>query len=202
MLENQKNKNRSLIVLAGGMSRRMGEPKPILLVNRRRLIDYSVLNIKDLFDDILVIVKERKQCIEPYACILDHSPIYAPIFGLYAGLKASKSFINLVIACDMPFIKRALVAFLLAKAEKSGADAIVPVVNGYFEPLLAVYKKSCIGAIEEEIRDGNFKITGFYSRIDLEVFPEEEIKIVDPEFQSFVNINTKEDLRAFFRDRD
>ena len=200
MLENQKSKNRSLIILAGGQSRRMGEPKPILLVNQKRLIDYSVERIKDLFDEVLVVVKEREQCIEPFTCILDDSPVYAPIFGLYAGLKASKSFINLVIACDMPFIKRGLVEFLLAKAEECMADVTVPLVKGYFEPLLAVYSKSCIYAIEKEIKKGSLKITGFYSGVNLEVVPEEKIRIFDPEFQSFVNINTREDLRAYFRD--
>ncbi|MDI6850502.1 MAG: molybdenum cofactor guanylyltransferase [bacterium] len=200
MLENRKSRNRSLIILAGGKSGRMGEPKPILLIKQKRLVDYSIENLKGLFGEILVVVKERKQCIEPYPCILDNSYEYAPIFGLYAGLKASKSLVNLVVACDMPFIKRELVQFLLSKAEECRADAVVPVVGGYFEPLLAVYNKSCIDAIEGEIKKGNLKITGFYSRVNIKSVSEEEIRIFDPEFQSFVNINTKEDLKAFFRD--
>jgi molybdopterin-guanine dinucleotide biosynthesis protein A len=200
MLESQRNKSKSLIILAGGKSRRMGVPKPILLVNQKRLIDYSIERIKDLFDDVLVVVKENSQCIEPYICVYDNFSEYAPIFGLYSGLKTSKSFINLILACDMPFVKRELVHFLLEKAEKSDADALVPVVNGYYEPLLAIYKKSCIEAIEKQIKVANLKTTGFYPHVKLEAVPEEEIKTFDPELQSFVNINTKEDLRAYFRD--
>ncbi len=199
MSENRKNKS-SLIVLAGGLSRRMGQPKPHLLVNNKRLIDFSVKNLSDIFDEVLIVVKKGHPPVEPYRCIEESFPEYAPIFGIYEGLKHSSTEVNMVIACDMPFINRDLVKFLLKEALEKEVDIVVPNIDGYFEPLMAVYKKSCIPAIEESIIRGIYKLTSFYESLRVLEISESKIREFDPELKSFLNINTKEDLKVLLND--
>lgn len=178
----------------------MGQPKPHLLVNNKRLIDFSVKNLSDIFDEVVVIIKKGHPPVEPYRCIEESFPEYAPIFGIYEGLRHSSTEVNMVIACDMPFINRELVKFLLKEAFEKEVDIVVPNINGYFEPLTAVYKKSCIPAIEESIKRGIYKLTSFYGSLRVLEISESKIREFDPELKSFLNINTKEDLKVLIND--
>ncbi len=173
----------------------MGSSKPHLLVNNKRLVDIVASRLKTLFDETLVVVKKGMDIIDPYNTVKDNFDDYSPLFGILEGLKNSSSFINFVIACDMPFVQPELVRFLVRKASETQADAVVPVVNGYYEPLCAVYTKNCIKAIEEAIWEGNLKVTSFYSKVKVCAASEDLIKQYDESLWSFVNINTREDLK-------
>lgn len=173
----------------------MGSSKPHLLVNNKRLIDIVASKLKPLFDETIVVVKKGMDIIEPYNTVKDNFDGYSPLYGILEGLKNSSSFINFVIACDMPFVQPELIRFLVRKAGETQADVVVPVVNGFYEPLCAVYTKNCIKAIEESIREGNLKVTSFYSKVKVYAVPEDLIKQYDESLWSFVNINTREDLK-------
>lgn len=176
----------------------MGHSKPHLLVNNKRLIDLVSFQISDLFDELLVVLKGGMREISPYRCVYDNYQDYSPLFGIYTGILYSSSYYNFIIGCDMPFASRELVSFILREAEKSAADVVVPVVRGFYEPLFAVYSKNCIPTIERNIKNGVFKVTSFYDDVRLHVLSEETIMKYDSGLQSFVNINTREDLRKAF----
>jgi len=186
----------SLIVLAGGESRRMGVPKPLLLINRNNIVDIIIKKLKILFSEIIVVGKTNHRiCGREFIFVEDLYKYRSPLVGIYSGLKASKNQLNFVVACDMPFVNKNLVKYML---EITGNyDVVVPVVRGYFEPLHAVYTKNIINVIEEEIGRGNFKVTSFYERVNVKKIPEHIVRKYDPELMSFINLNTPKDLKKY-----
>jgi len=70
----------------------------------------------------------------------------------------------------------------------------VPVIEGRPEPTHALYSKACLPFIEPRLIAGDLKISGFYEQVRVRYLPEEEVAALDPEFLSFFNVNTPEDL--------
>ena len=186
----------SLIVLAGGESRRMGFPKPLLLINRKNTVEIIIERLKILFSEIIVVGKGKQRIYgKEFIFVEDLYEYRSPLVGIYSGLKASKNQLNFIVACDMPFVNKNLVKYMLKIT--GDYDVVVPVVRGYFEPLHAVYTKNIINVIEEEIERGNFKVTSFYKRVNVKEIPENIVRKYDPELMSFINLNTPKDLKKY-----
>lgn len=119
-----------------------------------------------------------------------------PLGGLHAGLKASDSKLNLVTACDMPKIEPALIKHLTSYY---GYDAVVPKVRGFPEPLLALYSKTCLAAVEIMITEKDYRISHLYPKVKTKYISESELKKHDPLLLSFNNINTLKALKEHER---
>jgi molybdenum cofactor guanylyltransferase len=117
--------------------------------------------------------------------------VKSPLRGIHAGLSASSLPHQFVVACDMPYLKPELISFMVTFA--SGYDAVVPRIGNYYQPLHAIYSRSCIGVIEKQIQLENYKIIDFYEKIKVHFIDETEIERFDPEQRSFININTWSD---------
>jgi molybdopterin-guanine dinucleotide biosynthesis protein A len=74
-------------------------------------------------------------------------------------------------------------------------DIVVPIVNGYYEPLCAAYRRTAIPVIQETLDRGALKITEIYDRLYLTKVSEPDIRRFDPELSSFANLNTPKQLR-------
>ena len=88
----------------------------------------------------------------------------------------------------MPFLDVDLLCELVAM----DGDAVVPRIDGFPEPLHAVYSKACLGPIEKRIKAGELKIRGFFSDV--------RVTFVDlePGHPSFRNVNTPELVREAY----
>lgn len=186
--------NATAIILAGGRASRMdGVDKAQLKINSRTLLDRSVERMRACFEHVLIVTNSQRQYDYPHVTqVVDQCPDCGPLMGLYTGLNASPSDINFVMACDMPYLSEKLVSLMLDHAD--GADVVVPVVKGFREPLLAVYRKSVIPFIQSSLDQNQLKIISFYDKVKVLELPEEQIIQADPELLSFININTPHDL--------
>jgi len=123
--------------------------------------------------------------------VTDKMPDQGPLMGLYSGLSAMQAPRALVVAVDMPFIQPALVSFLLSQPP---TDALlVPVVKHVPQVLLAIYPRTVLPLIEERIRRGRRDPRSLLELASVEYVEEEQLRLVDPELRSFVNVNTPED---------
>lgn len=187
------------IILAGGKSLRFGEDKAFVNIagedsNPRLLIENIIGLLAGLFNNIIVATNyPEKYNKYPVKVVVDQIKGVGPLGGIHAGLVASDSEYNFVMACDMPFPNQKLIKHLASTAK--GQAIVIPRREGMPEPMFAVYSKRCIPAIEEQINTGNYKIQDFFSRIDdVEYIDEERIGDFDPGFLSFLNLNSKKDL--------
>ncbi len=187
-----KRDDASLVILAGGASRRMGWPKHLLPTPYGRLIDYFVLRLGGLFSEIIVAGRELDLAVNGVRVVVDTRPEQSPLVGIHTGLSAAKTPLCFVLACDLPFAEPALVRFLLDSS--SGADVTVPVVRSYFEPLFAVYRRSSLAVISETLDRGDLKVTASYDRLRVQEVPEDALRRFDADLCSFINLNAPEQL--------
>ena len=80
-------------------------------------------------------------------------------------------------------------------AAESGFDIIVPSSATYFQPLCAVYAKSCAPVIEDQLQGGDLKIADLFARMAVKKVSYEQFRAEDFQLVSFFNINTIDDLK-------
>ena len=187
------------IILAGGKSSRLGRDKAWEDVGGQRIIDRVIGALQSSCDEVLIIGDrpERENELRLPKCIQyrsDELKGRGSIGGLYTGLKASDTLWSLVVACDMPFISRELIRFMLSIISKNRCDAIVPVINGRYQPTHALYNSTCIPFIEKNISSGNFRMDSYFDEIYLEEISEDVINSIKGAELSFFNVNTEDDL--------
>ncbi|MCJ7580936.1 MAG: molybdenum cofactor guanylyltransferase [Candidatus Aminicenantes bacterium] len=143
----------SLIILAGGDSRRMNQDKALLPVGEGTLIEYVLEQIKSHFiDTILSISESDKFKFLNQKLVVDEKKGYGPLMGIKSALAASPNEKNFVMACDIPKIPLKLLDKILLKGQNF--DIVVPVTpKGRIEPLFAVYSKSILPQMEQLIED-------------------------------------------------
>ena len=188
-------KNITAIILAGGKSTRMGQEKSLILFSGKPLIEVLIDKLSRIFNNLMIITNKpdlyKKYGIEIHTDLLKN---HGSLGGIYTGLFYSKTNYNFICACDMPFLNENLIKFMLKKT--GSYDIIIAQHNARLEPLSAIYSKSCITPIKEQLSKNNLKITDFFSSVKVKTITENEIMTFDAEGKCFVNINTREDFHT------
>jgi molybdopterin-guanine dinucleotide biosynthesis protein A len=185
------------MVLAGGGGLRLGADKTVETVGDRSLLEWVLLQLSFLDSDILLVTAQELSYpwLEGYSrlkVVTDIYPGNGPLGGIYTGLKLSNSFYNLVVACDMPFLNRALLGYMVGVS--AGYDLVVPRLEGLVEPLHAVYSRACLAPIERLLKQGILGVRELFHLVRVRYVEAEEIDRFDPEHLSFFNVNTRSDL--------
>jgi molybdopterin-guanine dinucleotide biosynthesis protein A len=108
-------------------------------------------------------------------------------------LRASSAPWNLIVACDLPYLTKPWLEFLVTRALASQADAVVPTNTRGAEPLCAVYHQRCEPAIRAALERGVRKVTDGLKDVLIELIDPFEWKAFDSEGLLFKNMNTPED---------
>jgi molybdenum cofactor guanylyltransferase len=183
------------IVLAGGRSLRLGKNKILETLGGETLIERVVECLAPISNQIIVATIQGQQLPRfkhHVEIVFDTYPGKGSLGGLYSGLKAARSFHSLVVAADMPFLNQSLLTYMMEMA--SDFDVVIPRVEGFIEPLHAVYSKRCLETIETQMKNGQLSIRYFLSHVKVRYLDKDELERFDPEHLSFFNINTAADL--------
>lgn len=187
------------IILAGGESRRMPGDKAFIVVAGRRVIDTQIEAMAPLFEDILIVANsERVKQLSIYEregvrVVPETHRGKGPLGGLLSGLELSGSEENFVLACDMPFVRREAIQFILENLR--GHQVAVPMTPAGLEPLHAAYHPDCIEVMSRQLSGGNLKVTDFFEHLDVNYIPLEEMQRFDPTLRLLLNINSPRDMR-------
>lgn len=181
------------VVLAGGKNERMGRNKAFLKINGQRIIDRTVDIFKDTFDEVILVTNSPLEYLYLDARIVtDIIPKKGALGGIYTGLLYSSSQHIFVAACDMPFLNKGFIDYMMSKV--NNFDVVVPRSIDGLQPLHAIYSKRCRRHINALIQSDDLKITGFYRKVRVREINPGEILSFDPKQSSFFNINTLHDL--------
>ncbi len=183
------------IVLAGGRGSRLGGvDKALLEIGGRRTIDRVLAALDGLATDTIAVVNEdRLADVAGIRRIGDPEPHAGVLPALRAALAAAREPLCLLVACDMPFLQPALLHRLVELAE--GYDVVIPHVEGQPQPMHAVYRRDpCRAAIEDSLARGQRRMIAFLDAVLVRTVSEEEVRLVDPAWLSFFNVNTPDDL--------
>lgn len=188
----------SAVVLAGGLSRRLGRDKAVEPLAGEPLIRRVLSRVAQVTDETVVVVNDAARASElpldkDVVVAVDRYPGAGSLGGIFTGLEAARSDWALVVACDMPFLNVPLLRRILSL--RSGRDAVVPVIEGRPEPIHAAYSRRCLPHIERRLQANDLKISRFFENVAVEYLPQSAVDEYDPDHLSFFNINTEQDLQ-------
>ncbi len=195
--------NLALLILSGGLSERFQEKKAFIKVKGKPLIKHVAEKIPNKHQELIISCKTGQNKLEkmfPNAKIIkDKKPEDGPMIGLLSSLPHIKSEYVAILSCDCPRIKTEVINMLYKKAETHSA-AVPRWPEGFLEPLVAVYQKEELeSAVQKAWDNKEMKLSKVIEKLDDVVFVStEKIKEVDPELDSFINLNTPEKLREEF----
>jgi molybdopterin-guanine dinucleotide biosynthesis protein A len=182
------------VIQAGGQSTRMGgRPKGLMELGGRRIIERVRSAIEGAVDDLLIVTNTP----ELYAflglrMVPDVFPGGGSLGGIYTGLDAASGEAAFTVACDMPFVHPGVARLVVERAGQG--DVVIPRVGDQLETLHAVYRKTCLPAMESKLRAGRLKIVGFFDDVRVVEIAEADVaRIADPAVV-FMNVNTPEEL--------
>jgi len=181
------------LILAGGENKRLPVTKGFLEINSKKIIELNIEVLKGLFD--VVIISTNKPELYFYLGVPMVGDIIkdgGPMTGILSALSIPDVSELLVTACDMPFIMPEVIKYVVNKWVE-GYNAVIPVFDNKPQPLLGIYSKRIARDMEQSIKNGERSLIRFLHKIDVLYIDEKEIKAIDPEGRSFVNINTIDD---------
>jgi molybdopterin-guanine dinucleotide biosynthesis protein A len=192
-MESPNNATRATaIVLAGGRSSRMGAPKALLLFDNEPLIVHIVSALRGLFADVVVVTAPGQHLpAMPVRLVCDEVSHQGPVGGLYYGLTAAEGDAAFVTSCDAVFLNLDLISHLLSQLPEH--DVVVPHWEGRFQPLHAVYRRSVLPLVADQLARGELRPVHLFDKVRLRRIDEDEIRRFDPEGSSFFNMNTPQD---------
>lgn len=98
----------------------------------------------------------------------------------------------IVVACDMPLLNLDLLRYLIERA--ADFDAVVPLTGDQYEPLHAVYRRTCLAPIQHRLANNERRVISFFEDVRLSAVTEAEWRVIDPDGRSVSNLNTPDDL--------
>ncbi len=181
------------IILSGGESKRMGSDKAFIKVGGETLIERVVTLFKEIFTEVIIvsnnIVAYEGLGVRVVSDVMD---VKGSLVGIYSGLIHSNHPYSFVAGCDMPFLNKELIQYMISL--EGNYDILVPKVDGHYEPIHAVYSARCVKCIERSIKNNNLKIIDTFKQLKIKTVDEDILRRYDPDLLFKANVNTKSDM--------
>ena len=197
----------TLVIQAGGESKRMGYPKEDLVFEGKHVIESQIERFEPYVDEVVITSNhpERLNYIKPNASLpikicRDTLPKQGALSGMYTAFSESTCPRVCCIACDMLFASEHLLSKQIEWMNKTGADIVIPVNKHGREPFHALYnRQSCLKAVNNALSKGETRVQGFLDDENLVLceMSQSEVREAVPRGGCFVNINTPEDYERF-----
>ncbi|MCS7116856.1 MAG: molybdenum cofactor guanylyltransferase [Nitrososphaerota archaeon] len=190
------------VILSGGLSKRMGSDKGLLILGDKPLILHIIEVVKNFSDEIIVAISRNSNILnykkilpDDVYLVIDLLPKQSPVVGIYSGLSRVTTDYAFIVSCDTPFVNSKVVKFLFEEA--IDFDAAIPRwPNGFIEPLHAVYRVvSTLKSAKEAYEANELRNLDIVKRLKrVKYIPIDKIREFDRELYTFFNINTPEDF--------
>lgn len=175
----------------------MGLNKALIPFQGVSLVERVFSRVHSLSDDIYVTARQPRDFPNLGVPVYqDSEDISGSLIGLLTALQHARYETLVVIACDMPFVVPALVDALAVALQSGLADVAIPRTPNGLEPLLAAYRVPvCLPAVEQALHSGSMRMISWLDAVKTLEMDETVLRRHDPLLQSFININTPEELR-------
>ena len=151
------------IILSGGKNTRMGLNKAFVRIGGEKILDRTFRIFKELFQEVILVTNFPLDYLDyDIRIVTDIIKGKAALGGLYTGLFYASHSHVFVSPCDMPFLNKDFIEFMIGRIENY--DIVVPQTTGGFESLHAIYSRRCIPVMKRHIDRDNLKISNIYKK--------------------------------------
>jgi molybdopterin-guanine dinucleotide biosynthesis protein A len=191
------------IILCGGQSSRMGQPKAWLPMAGQPMLAHVVGVLAKVVNPIVAVAapgQELPPIPAEVQIVRDEKKGRGPLQGLAAGLAAldGRADAAYVSSCDVPFLRpkfiRRLIALLCDYA------ICVPRLGDRHHPLAAVYRIEVKEAVSRLLTENRMRPFFLFEMVPTRIVDTDELIDVDPRLESLRNLNTPEDYEAAVRE--
>ncbi|MEI2666619.1 molybdenum cofactor guanylyltransferase [Rossellomorea sp. LJF3] len=182
------------IIVAGGQSRRFGSDKAFSLYKGKPFFQHSLQAVSSLVDEVIIVTSRvlfprfdagpNVQVVED----IEEFKGCGPLAGIYTAMRECQAEWYAVLPVDVPLVTSSLMDRLVNKVDER-YDAIVPVIGGKLQPLLALYRNTVRERIYDHLVSEDYKMGNILRGLSVLYLTEKEIG----EREAFHNINTKQD---------
>ena len=185
-------------IIAGGASRRFGSDKALAEFGGKSLLSRMCALIETTSGEVRIVAPGQRYANYGVTVVEDRWPEEGPLGGVITALAATSETDgrrdwNLMVGCDMPFLTREWLSYMVDRALASEAEVIVPRSEHGLEPLCACWRTSSVTTLEAAFNEGVRKVTEAMQRLQMEVLDERHWKRFDNAGRLFWNMNTPED---------
>ena len=206
------------IVLAGGGSTRLGPlaeatggGKASLELHGRTFLGHVLAAVTPEVGRTIVVAApgQRLPAVGGAAIVRDTVPGAGPLSGVCDGMRSAVAAARpgeppglvFVASCDVPLLRRQVVRLLVDVATAADAVWTVPIVGGHRQVLVSVMRVDILPRIEAWLAAGRRDLRGLLTTLaqddprHVREVTEAELATVDPALESFVDIDTPDDLQ-------
>ena len=181
-------------ILVGGQSRRMGTNRALLTIDPdgSTIVETIARKLGAVADEVVLVGSETAEyAFLDLPQVADMVPGAGALGGIFSALAATARLHVLVVACDLPFVNVNLLRYMASCPRDY--DVLVPILD-QLQPLHAIYARTCLPLVEQSLRSGRYKVTGWFDQANLRTLEHSIIQRYDPTLLSTFNMNTPENL--------
>ena len=182
------------IILAGGAASRLGGVNKALQRYRDKpLITYPLSVLAQTCSEIVISANRDLEQLSAFGCpiVTDQTKGFqGPLEGIKASTRSSAATYFLILACDMPHIKREQIAPLqLALTSNQSLDAALYCTHESWQPGLMAVTASAAQSLQINWPLENRSLKGWLGHLNTKVIPEARSEL-------FANLNRPADFGA------
>jgi molybdopterin-guanine dinucleotide biosynthesis protein A len=187
-------------ILVGGRGRRLGgTDKSALVVDGTTVLARELAALAGVAAHV-VLVGDRPGATPPAGVrvVADAAPEVGPLGGIHTALAHATTDRTLILACDMPFLSPAFLAWLAGQGRET--DVTVPRNTRGLHPLCAVWSVTAAPVVKRLLDQGVRKVGAALDALHVTIVEGAALAAFDPDGWLLHNINTPDDYaRALAR---
>ncbi len=176
-------------ILVGGKSSRMGTDKSRLMLEGQTVVERIADELRPTSHSVRLVGADS----DVSEIVHDIHPQWGPLGGIHAALTAAKHDWCLMVACDLPFVRRKLFERLFEFSDEQ-AEAVVPLQDDSRpQPLCALYRRQpCLLVAERSIANGEHSPRALLDRVTTRYIKFDQLSDLAGAEHFFFNVNTPE----------
>ncbi len=200
------------ILLAGGESRRFGSHKAFAKLNQKYFYEYAIEALEGNVGKVFIVshptLVEQFRSQTTVEVIQDLPGLKGngPLAGMFTVMQKEASDWYVVLPCDTPFVTDELVQQLITFTKDQSIDAVVPVINGRQQPIIAVYHSRVAKKIEQMLKERHFKMSHLLDSCHVRFVTNQDLQLQGLEFENINNQTEFEKIQekpmTDFRNKD
>ncbi|MFP7657218.1 NTP transferase domain-containing protein [Chryseobacterium proteolyticum] len=178
------------LVLAGGKSRRMGNPKDKINWHGKEQRYYAADLLAPFCEEVFISCRQNQleNFNSDYNALTDTFLDMGPFGGILSALRSQREKAWLVVACDLPLLDKSALEFLIqSRNPEKAATTYESPFDGLPEPLITIWEPKSYPLLLNFLGSGN--------TCPRKVLINSDTLILKPDNpDSLMNVNTPEDM--------